>query len=63
MAKSKDVESKVVFIEGDDVKVLRGVIESQDDVFIYLKRKDGVYSINKKNITKIFTPNQGEVDE
>ena len=57
--KKKRVESKVVFQEGDEIKSLRGVIIRREDDFIVIERKDGIYEINRRDIIKIFTPNEG----
>jgi hypothetical protein len=46
-------EQKIVFKEGDDVRVLRGIIIREDDFFIYVKRNDGEKRIGKQFIIKI----------
>ncbi|MHA1280225.1 MAG: hypothetical protein ACTSQ8_23840 [Candidatus Helarchaeota archaeon] len=46
-------ECKVVYKEGDDIRALRGTIDGEDDIFIVLKRRDGVIRINKNNVIKI----------
>lgn len=46
-------EKKIVFQEGDDVRVLRGVVIREDDFFIYVKRNDGERRIGKQFIIKI----------
>lgn len=55
----KRIESKVVFREGEEIKSLRGVIVKREEDFIIIERKDGRYEINRKDIIKIFTPNEG----
>jgi len=46
-------ESKIVYKEGNDIRALRGTIDGEDDIFIVLKRRDGVIRINKNDIIKI----------
>lgn len=48
-------ESKVLFINGQGPRSIRGVISSEDDDFIELSRRDGSIRINKKAIIKIET--------
>jgi len=50
---SEFTESKIVYHDGDAIRVLRGRITNTDDFFITLTRKDGTYKINKKYIIKI----------
>jgi hypothetical protein len=51
--KVSSVEAKIVFKEEDEVRVLRGIIDHEDDFFIFLKRNDGMHRINKQFIIKI----------
>ena len=44
---------KIVFTEGVEVRALRGVIDHEDTIFIYLKRDNGLVRINKNFIIKI----------
>jgi hypothetical protein len=44
---------KIVFTEGDEVRALRGVIDHEDERFIFLKRENGLVRINKNFIIKI----------
>jgi len=46
-------EVKIIFKEGTDVRVLRGIITKEDQDFVFLKRNDGDYRINKNVIIKI----------
>lgn len=46
-------ESKIVYKEGNDIRALRGTIDGEDDIFIVLKRRDGIIRINKADIIKI----------
>lgn len=46
-------EKKIVYYEGEDVRVLRGKITEEDDFFITVKRRDGEQRINKKVIIRI----------
>ena len=43
-------EKKIVYNEGENVRVLRGVITGEDEIFIYIHRNDGDRKINKKFI-------------
>lgn len=43
-------EKKIVYKDGDDVRVLRGIILKEDDFFIYLHRNDGDKRIGKQFI-------------
>jgi hypothetical protein len=49
----EEKEIKIVFKEGEEIRVLRGCIDHEDDLFIYLKRNDGMHRINKQFIIKI----------
>jgi len=46
-------EKKIVYKDGDDVRVLRGIIIREDPFFVYLKRNDGEFRIGKPFIIKI----------
>ena len=46
-------ESKVVFKDGNQNRVLRGIITTEDDFFITLERRDGTVRIAKSSIIKI----------
>lgn len=45
-------EEKIVFKEGEEIRILRGVIEREDDFFIYVRRNPGIYRIAKQFIIK-----------
>ncbi len=47
------VESKILFTDGQNERVIRGIIESEDDFFITLRRRDGTLRIAKSCIKKI----------
>lgn len=47
------VEVKIVFKEGEEVRVLRGTKIDEDGVFVVLQRHDGRFWINKTEIIKI----------
>jgi hypothetical protein len=47
------VEVKIIFKDGEDVRVLRGTIDHEDTFFVYLKRLDGIHRIGKNFIIKI----------
>jgi hypothetical protein len=51
--KVSSVEAKIVFKEEDEVRVLRGIIDHEDDFFVFLNRNDGMHRINKQFIIKI----------
>jgi hypothetical protein len=44
---------KVIFYEDDVLRVLRGRFDGEDDFFVYIKRRDGKFTIGKKFIVKI----------
>jgi len=46
-------EKKIVYQDGDIVRVLRGIIFKEDDFFIFLKRNDGIFRIGKQFIIRI----------
>jgi len=46
-------EVKVIFKEGEDIRVLRGKKIDEDDIFIVIQRNDGHFWINKTEIIKI----------
>ena len=60
MERAGDIESKIIFEEGDDIRVLRGIIESEDEFFVTLKRKDGTFKIAKRKIVRIEQINHTE---
>jgi hypothetical protein len=43
-------EKKIVYNEGESVRVLRGTITGEDEIFVYIHRNDGDRKINKKFI-------------
>lgn len=53
MALSGECEDKVLYLEGDELRVFRGIIESEDEHFICLRRRDGIIRISKSHIVKI----------
>ena len=46
-------EKKIVYKDGEDVRVLRGIIYREDDFFIYIHRNDGDQRIGKQFIVRI----------
>jgi len=46
-------EVKVVYRDEEIVRILRGTIEKEDEFFITIKRKDGIFRINKSCILRI----------
>lgn len=59
MSASEFIEKKIVFLEGENVRVLRGKITKIDDTFYLIKRRDGNITLNKKYIIKIEEGNNG----
>jgi hypothetical protein len=53
MALSGECEDKVLYLEGDKLRVFRGIIESEDQHFICLRRRDGMVRIAKTSVVKI----------
>lgn len=45
-------EQKIIFMEGEEIRVLRGIIDHEDEFFIYVKRNDGERRIGKQFIVK-----------
>ncbi len=50
---SGECEDKVLYFEGDQLRVFRGIIESEDQHFICLRRRDGMVRIAKTSVVKI----------
>jgi len=50
---SSESEAKVLYFEGDKLRVFRGCIASEDDHFICLRRRDGMVRIAKSCVVKI----------
>ena len=46
-------EKKIVYKDGEDIRVLRGIIYQEDTFFIYIHRKDGDQRIGKQFIVRI----------
>ena len=46
-------EKKIVYKDGEDTRVLRGIIYQEDDFFIYIHRNDGDQRIGKQFIVRI----------
>lgn len=51
---------KIVYLDGDNQRILKGTITSEDEFFITLKLDTGVYRINKKYIITIRSDNDGQ---
>lgn len=56
-------ESKIVFKDGERVRVIRGEISAEDDFFLTVQRRDGTLRIAKGCIEKIEEWKSGELDE
>jgi len=52
-------EKKIVYKDGEDIRVLRGTIFKEDEFFIYLRRNDGDQRIGKQFIVRIEEGNNG----
>lgn len=52
MGESEGKESKVLYEDGNKVRVLRGRVVDKD-VFIEIHRRDGIVQLNKKIVLKI----------
>jgi len=46
-------ESKIVYLEGKDIRAIRGKIVGDDGFFIKIFRESGSVSISKRSIIKI----------
>jgi len=46
-------EKKIVYQDGDTVRVLRGQFLKEDDFFVYIHRNDGDQRIGKQFIIRI----------
>ena len=55
-------ESKVVYRDGDQIRVLRGQIVFLDDNFVRVRRRDGNYLIAKDAIVSIHENRASEGD-
>lgn len=53
MTLSGEREDKILYLEGDQLRVLRGIMESEDEHFICLRRRDGKVRIAKSCVVKI----------
>lgn len=50
-------ENKITYIEGDNIRVIRGIVEGAngENIFVTVKRMDGTVKINRNHIVKIET--------
>ncbi|MCK5291740.1 MAG: hypothetical protein KAR39_06970 [Thermoplasmata archaeon] len=55
-------ESKVLFLDGETPRALKGIIVSEDKEFIVLRRRDGVVRIAKRFVIKIETKKRSDAD-
>ena len=46
-------ESKVLFMDGDERRVIRGQISEEDDLFFTIQRRDGTIRIAKRLVLKV----------
>ncbi len=46
-------ESKVLFMDGDERRVIRGLIAEEDNLFFTIQRRDGTVRIAKRLVLKI----------
>jgi hypothetical protein len=62
-AKCEKSESKILYNEGSDLRVIRGKIVSEDSYFINISREDGEIRISKGAIVKIELWRRGNNNE
>ncbi len=55
-------ETKILFLDGAQPRILKGTITNEDSDFIELSRADGQVRINKKFVIKIETRVRGTYD-
>ena len=46
-------ESKITYLEGNNIRVIRAKVIGDEKGFLILQRLDGVIKINKNNIVKM----------
>jgi len=46
-------EAKVLFLEGDQLRAIRGILIGEDECFICLRRRDRIVRIGKSYVVKI----------
>lgn len=46
-------EVKIVFMDGPTLRVIRGIITSDDNLFFYIKRSDGEIMLAKSCVLRI----------
>lgn len=48
-------EDKITYVEGDNIRVIRGIVEGEngENIFVTVKRMDGTVRINRNSIVKI----------
>ena len=56
-------EAKLLFMDGDERRVIRGQIAEEDDLFFTIQRRDGIVRIAKRLVLKIEEWNGRESDE
>jgi hypothetical protein len=47
------MEDKVTYKDGQVIRALRGIVISQDDTWIVVKRRDGTVSLKMSEVLKI----------
>jgi len=52
-ASTEPREIRIIYIDGDRVRSLRGIIEHEDDNFLVLRRRDGKVTFAKKYIVRV----------
>lgn len=50
---SSESEAKILYLEGDKLRVFRGYVIAEDNHFIHLKRRDGEIWLGKRHIIKV----------
>jgi len=50
---AEETESKITYLEGNNIRVIRARVDGEEKGFLILQRLDCVIKINKNNIIKI----------
>ena len=58
-----NAESKVTYEENGRIRALRGSVDESDPYFVIIKRRDGIFKVNKKMVLTIEQWNGDRKDE
>jgi len=50
------MEAVIKYMESNETRILRGIIDNEAGDFLTIKRRDGIFKINKKFIINIEYP-------